>query len=144
MMYSARRHQTGATLVVALLMLAVLALLGVTAVNNSTINLRIVGNMQAHQDAEAVAQEAIEQVISSIAVFNNPQPSNITLSGVTVQVSAPTCLDVRPADGYSVTFALAPENTHWELDADYDDPVTSARASLVQGVTIVMPSGSCI
>jgi Tfp pilus assembly protein PilX len=143
MMRPARRHQTGATLVVALLMLAVLALLGVTAVNNSTINLRIVGNMQAHQDAEAVAQEAIEQVISSIAVFNNPVANTITLAGVDVQVSEPTCLDVRPADGYSATFPLAPENTHWELNASYDDPVSSARANLVQGVTIVMPSGSC-
>ena len=138
-----RRKQTGATLVVALMMLVVLALLGVTAVNNSMVNLRIVGNMQVHQDAEAVAQEAIEQVISSIAIFNNPQPSNITLAGVTVQVSEPSCLDVRPAEGYSATFPLAPEDTHWELSASYDDPVSGAQAQLVQGVTIVMPAGSC-
>ncbi|HSJ49478.1 MAG TPA: PilX N-terminal domain-containing pilus assembly protein [Gammaproteobacteria bacterium] len=140
---AARRKQTGATLVVALMMLVVLALLGVTAVNNSMVNLRIVGNMQAHQDAEAVSQEAIEQVISSIAIFNNPQPSNITLAGVTVQVSEPACLDVRPAEGYSATFPLAPEDTHWEIGASYDDPVSGAQAQLVQGVTIVMPAGSC-
>lgn len=140
---AARRKQTGATLVVALMMLVVIALLGVTAVNNSMVNLRIVGNMQAHQDAEAVSQEAIEQVISSIAIFNNPQPSNITLAGVTVQVSEPECLDVRPAEGYSATFPLAPEDTHWELGASYDDPVSGAQAQLVQGVTIVMPAGSC-
>lgn len=140
---AARSKQTGATLVVALMMLVVLALLGVTAVNNSMVNLRIVGNMQAHQDAEAVSQEAIEQVISSIAIFNNPQPSNITLAGVTVQVSEPACLDVRPAEGYSATFPLAPEDTHWEIGASYDDPISGAQAQLVQGVTIVMPAGSC-
>lgn len=140
---AARRKQTGATLVVALMMLVVLALLGVTAVNNSMVNLRIVGNMQAHQDAEAVSQEAIEQVISSIGIFNNPQPSNITLAGVTVQVSEPSCLDVRPAEGYSATFPLAPEDTHWEIGASYDDPASGAQAQLVQGVTIVMPAGSC-
>lgn len=140
---AARNKQTGATLVVALMMLVVLALLGVTAVNNSMVNLRIVGNMQAHQDAEAVSQEAIEQVISSIAIFNNPQPSNITLAGVTVQVSEPSCLDVRPAEGYSATFPLAPEDTHWEIGASYDDPASGAQAQLVQGVTIVMPAGSC-
>jgi Tfp pilus assembly protein PilX len=140
---AARRKQTGATLVVALMMLVVLALLGVTAVNNSMVNLRIVGNMQAYQDAEAVSQEAIEQVISSITIFNNPQPSNITLAGVTVQVSEPACLDVRPAEGYSATFPLAPEDTHWEIGASYDDPVSGAQAQLVQGVTIVMPAGYC-
>jgi Tfp pilus assembly protein PilX len=138
-----RRRQAGVTLVVALLLLAVLALLGVTAVNNSMVNLRIVGNMQAYQDAEAVSQEAIEQVISSIAIFNNPAATTITLAGVDVQVSEPTCLDVRPAEGYSATFPLAPEDTHWELGASYDDPVSGAQADLVQGVTIVMPSGSC-
>lgn len=142
-MISSRRRQAGVTLVVALLLLAVLALLGVTAVNNSMVNLRIVGNMQAHQDAEAVSQEAIEQVISSIAIFNTPAATTITLAGVDVQVSEPTCLDVRPAEGYSATFPLAPEDTHWELGASYDDPVSGAQADLVQGVTIVMPSGSC-
>jgi Tfp pilus assembly protein PilX len=74
---SSPRNQAGATLVVALLMLAVLALLGVNAVNNSTVNLRIIFNMQAHQNIEAAAQDAIEQVIGTIASFNNPQDQNV-------------------------------------------------------------------
>lgn len=136
-------NQRGATLVVALLMLAVLALLGVNAVTNSTVNLRIVSNMQAHQDIEAATQNAIEQVISSIASFNNPQNRTITVDGIPVTVSAPECLDVRPAEGYSAAFALAPVETQWDVRAAATDAATSARTAIRQGVAITLPAGAC-
>ena len=137
------RNQTGATLVVALLMLAVLALLGVNAVNNSTVNLRIIFNMQAHQDIEAVTQDAVEQVISTIASFNNPQDRTITVNEIAVAVTAPNCIDVRPAEGYSAAFALAPVETQWDVRASATDPATGADTNMRQGVAITLPAGAC-
>lgn len=140
------RNQTGVALIVALLMLAVLALLGVTAVNNSTVNLRVTYNMQAYQDAEAAAQDAIEQVIGSIASFNTPTDQTITIDwidGVTVAVDAPICLGAQPAEGYSASFALAPEDTEWDVRAAATDAVTGAAATITQGVAITLTAGSC-
>lgn len=149
-MNSVFSKQRGATLIVALLMLAILALLGVNAVTNSTMNLRAVSNMQAQQDAEAVAQDAIEQTISAIGPFTNPQavPRPVTRPSygdtVAVAVAAPICRDTRPAEGYSAAFALAPEETVWEVVATVPpDPVTGARARISQGVAITMKQGSC-
>jgi Tfp pilus assembly protein PilX len=141
----ALRDQAGAALVVALLMLAVLALLGVNAVNNSTVNLRIIFNMQAHQDVEAAAQDAIEQVISTIASFNNPdEVRTFTVDEViSVTVSERRCLDVRPAEGYSAAFALAPVETHWDVRAAANDDTTGAQANMRQGVAITLPAGAC-
>jgi Tfp pilus assembly protein PilX len=133
------RDQAGATLIVALLMLTILAILGVNAVTNSTMNLRVVSNMQAQQDAEAAGQDAIEQVISTIANFNDPQ----RVLGLGLPVAPPECLDARPAEGYSALFPLAPEQTLWEVRAAVQDDATGAQARIRQGVTITMRAGSC-
>jgi Tfp pilus assembly protein PilX len=45
------RKQRGATLLVALIMLGVLMLFVVSSLNTSTTNLRVVGNMQAKNEA---------------------------------------------------------------------------------------------
>ncbi len=143
------QSQKGAALVVAMLMLAVLALLGVTSVNNSTMNLRVTQNLQARQDVEAAAQNAIEQVISSIASFNTPTALTVNGDGTAIPVGtnvvvdAPVCTEARPSEGYSATFTLAPEDTHWDVVANATDTVTAARTTLRQGVVIVMPAGSC-
>jgi Tfp pilus assembly protein PilX len=138
------RNQSGVALVVALLMLTVLALLGVSAVNNSTVNLRVTYNMQSYQDAEAAAQDAIEQVIGTIASFNTPADKTIpSYGGIGVQVDAPVCLRTRPAEGYSAKFPLAPEETEWSVRAVATDGVTGAAATLTQGVAITMPADSC-
>ena len=137
------RKQKGATLVVAMLMLVVLALLGVNSVNNSTVNLRVTQNVQAHQDIEASAQNAIEQVISSIAPFNTPASQTVTEGHASVAISAPVCTDARPSEGYSATYALAPEDTHWDVEATASDALTGAQTTVRQGVVITLPAGSC-
>lgn len=143
------KKQTGTTLVVSLLMLIVLTLLAVTAINTTIMDLRIARNMQAKQETEAAAQEAIEQVISSIANFNTPTDQTITVNGLTVAVAAPQCLGERPALGYSATWGLAPQDTHWEVAASASDnnltPAarTGARTTIHQGIEIRLPAGSC-
>lgn len=135
------RRQSGATLVIALLMLTVLAILGVNSVMNSTMDLRVVSNMQALQEAEAEAQEAIEQVISNVENFNDPERVEELVLGA--DVDPPECLDARPADGYSAVFALSPDRTLWEVRAAVQDDVSGAVARVRQGVVINMTTGSC-
>lgn len=136
-------RQGGVTLVIALLLLAILSLLGASAVTNSSMNVRITANMEAYQDVEAAAQDGIEQQLSSIAAFNDPQPATVTVEGISVTVAAARCLDTRPADGYSAVFPMAPEETVWEIEAEAVDSVTGARAQTRQGLAITMVADSC-
>jgi len=136
--------QTGATLVVSLLMLIILTLIAVTAINTSSIDLRIVHNLQLQQEAEAAAQQAIEQVISSIANFNAPVAQTITVNSLAVTVAAPQCLGERIAPGYSAVWGLAPQDTYWNIRAVVIDPATGAQATLHQGVEIRLPAGICL
>jgi Tfp pilus assembly protein PilX len=57
---------------IALIMLIMLTLFAVSAMNTSTTNLRVVGNMQAQAEALASSQNAIEAVISSTAFTTTP------------------------------------------------------------------------
>lgn len=102
---SSKRRQNGATLFIALIMLVVLTLFAVTAINLSNTNLRIAGNMQAKSEAEAAAQQVIEQVLSKDFTANLPAWTNkeiwvdINNDGADdykVTVPKPTCLSSRP------------------------------------------------
>lgn len=66
------RLQRGATLVIALIMLILLTLFAITALNTSTTNLKVVGNMQAQTEAFNATQAAIETVISTPLFTTNP------------------------------------------------------------------------
>ena len=140
-MNGGRHVQAGAALIVALLLLVVLAVLGVSAIGTSTVNMQIIFNTQTQQDTEAAAQSAIEQAISSISFFNTPLAKTITVDGLDVAVGAAECLEWRKAKGYSENFSLAPEVTRWELVAEVNDAATGSQARLTQGVSIVMPAG---
>jgi len=95
--------QRGAALFVSLVMLVVITLFVVSAINMSTVNLRITANTQAKQEAVAAAQQAIEQVISK-NFTTNPQPASITVNlhndqsktDYTVAVAKPACLNAVP------------------------------------------------
>ncbi|WAG79935.1 hypothetical protein LMK08_04470 [Metapseudomonas furukawaii] len=136
-------RQTGAALVVALLMLLVMALLGVSAISSSTVNQSIIFNVQTQQEAEAAAQDAIEQTISSISAFKVPTARTLTVGGLSVSVSAPVCTGSQVKSGYSATMLFPPEDTQWELSATVDDAATGSKVVIRQGVSIVMPYGSC-
>jgi hypothetical protein len=67
------RRQEGATLVIALIMLAVMALLAVSTLSTTNMNLKVVGNMQWRGEALYAAQQAIETVISTPLFIANPE-----------------------------------------------------------------------
>jgi Tfp pilus assembly protein PilX len=71
-MNSAPRRQHGATLLMALIFLVLLSLLAISAYNGTNTNLRVVGNMQAREQAMAAAQVALEQTVSSANFSTNP------------------------------------------------------------------------
>ena len=67
-----KARQRGATLIVALVLLVAMALSALWAFNSSTTNTRIVGNMQSRQEAQAAAEAAVEQTISSKLFTEDP------------------------------------------------------------------------
>lgn len=102
-----RRAQAGATLVVTLVMLLLVALVSMTGLVGSERNLQIAGNMQARNEALAAAQALVEETLSSPAFARDPQavaavpyPIDIDADGDPDHVArldpAPECLRVRP------------------------------------------------
>jgi len=67
-----RASQGGATLLVSLIMLVMLTLFAISAMNTSTTNLKVVGNMQAQAEAQSAAQAAIEVAISTPTFTSSP------------------------------------------------------------------------
>jgi Tfp pilus assembly protein PilX len=68
----ARRRQQGATLLVALIILVLLALMSLSAFHTGSTDLKASGNMQARTEALNAAQEAIETVISTSQFVSDP------------------------------------------------------------------------
>jgi hypothetical protein len=83
-----------------MIMLVLLTLLVISAVNSGSINLRITSNMQAQDEARAVAQQAIEKFVGNYANFY-PTPAsypnvdydinNDSAPDFKVSVAAPVC-----------------------------------------------------
>lgn len=145
-----KNGQRGATLLVGLVMLVVLILLVVSAMRSSTVNLRIAGNMQAKTEAVAAAQQAVEQVISSTAIFYAPAAQTVAVDinndGTTdysVQIDTPTCLKMTTAAGYSALFAAsAPQDSYWDIKSTVTDNRTGAKVILHQGIKVRLAAGT--
>ena len=136
--------QRGATLIVSLIMLVVMTLFAVSAINLSSMNLKIVGNMQAQRLMEMAAQDAIERMVSTPAYFSlTPTSQNFTISGLTVAVSSPACIRSTAATGYSATSGISPQDNDWEFVASVADGLSGAGLTLHQGVRIRMLAGNC-
>lgn len=138
-------RQSGATLVTALIFLVIMTLFAVSSINMSTVNFKIVANMQAQKQIDAAVQDAIEQTISTMDQFNlTPAASTISTAMGIVDVSAPECLDSQVATGYSaVVESIIPEDNTWELSATLEDSITGAVSTIHQGVEIRMLAGNC-
>ena len=96
------RKQSGASLLVALILLVVLTLFALAAVNSANINSRIAGNTQSRIEATAAARQAIEQAISTNFTINPPPASvavDVNNDGKTdysVNVQPPNCISTLP------------------------------------------------
>lgn len=147
--------QSGASLIVSLIMLVILTLLVVTAIRTSNTGLRIAGNMQAQAEAANAAQVAIEQVLSTPAIFVTPEARTIAVGSYSVTVAAPECTMTSPVD--NGTSADINQNlyvegsasgagandylfTYWDVAATVTDSSSGATATLHQGVKVVLPA----
>lgn len=132
-------------MIVALVMLVLLTMLAVSAINLSTTNLKIVGNMQAQKYMDAAAQEAIEKVMSVSDTFTSPSTTTVTTIMGNVTVSQAVCLGGQTAKGYSAVITnIIPQDNTWEIIATTDpDPLTGATSTIHQGVQMRMLAGNC-
>ena len=138
-------RQRGAVLVVSLVLLVVLSLFVISSTQIAGGNLRIVGNMQSKQNVELIAQQALEQVISSIAPFYAPT-STVTVAapvGMAVTVGNRTCVRATPAKGYSAVSGVSPDDTFWDVPITVTDTVSGASTATAQGVRTRLPAGNC-
>lgn len=65
-------RQTGATLLVAMIMLVLITLVVINTVNLGSGSIQTVSNMQFRNQATAAAEEALQEAISSTRFFNTP------------------------------------------------------------------------
>ena len=102
-----RTRQRGATLVVALIFLILMSLFAISAFNTSNVNIRVVGNMQARQEAVGAAQVALERTISSTTFSTSPDavaanPVAVDIDGNGTQdyevklIPRPKCFRAKP------------------------------------------------
>jgi hypothetical protein len=89
---------------IAMIFLVILTLIVVSSIKVTTVNTKIVGNMQVQKEAQAAAQHGIETVISS-DFTKLPAPSTVNVdindggqvaSTYVVNVARPECSSVKP------------------------------------------------
>jgi len=164
-LWRGRRDQRGATLLIGLIMLVLLTLHALAAYTTSTVQLRIVGNMQDRQDARAAAIMAVGQVLSSPA-FVAPAggaagiPVDIDSNGdgigdfrVTVTATCTALLPLQPREldpdvpedfqclaGTAFEGAWLCATSQWNLQA-VAAPAAGAAAT---GVTVEVNQGAAV
>jgi hypothetical protein len=150
--------QRGATLIVGLIMLVLITLVVTTAFIISSTNLKSVANMQYREEALASANNAIEQVVSSTALFLAPVSTNIVVGDYAVTVT-PTCLyttdvilnsssdpssNIYTQGGVGGGSGVAGyKNTFWDLAATAVDTTlgfSGAAVTAHQGIKITLPA----
>lgn len=97
------RRETGATLLIAMIFMLILALIAGSAIKATKVSVKVVGNMQLQKESEAAAQQAIETTLgtpftaapaaSTVAVdINNSGQAGSTY---VVNVAPPKCTGVK-------------------------------------------------
>jgi len=160
-----RNSQRGVALVIGMIFLVLLTLLVVSAINSGSINLRITSNMQAQDEARALAQQSIEQYAGVYANFYpTPQAKSATTYDInndgtgeySITIAAPVCKSASQQ-----TVARTPEcaagikggvfcwDTLWDVTAVATDSRTGISQSVTQGVAITfdptffLPTAGC-
>ena len=149
------RRQTGAALITSLLMLLVLTIIAITTVQTTSVDSRIAYNTQVQQEAEAVGQRVIADIISDIKNFYNPAAKDITVGNLKAAVKIPVCVGEGPIrdpvtkrEVYSARFPQAPRENNWELEVTVNEneanKATGLNVVMTQGVAISQLAGYCL
>ena len=148
-----RPYETGATLVVSLIMLTLITLMIMAALAIGGANFRTVTNMQFRDEAIAAANKAIDQVVSSpFALAPAAEDIEVDLDNdgtkdYDVHIDEPQCLRARVAETtLPSSISLPPEmgstsswNTVWELQATVTgDNAGEAAVDVRTGVRVLL------
>jgi len=147
-------RESGAALIVGLIMLVVITVMLIAAFNLGTTNFRAVSNMQYRNEAIAAAERAVQQLIdSNFTAVTVDQTFDIDLNNdgnmdYVVNIAPPTCLRATQAFGADPSsLALPPSmtaaptwNTVWDIDAAVDGAQNAGRATVRvrQGVRVLL------
>ena len=154
-----RGQQRGSTLTISMIMLVLLTLFVLSAINSSTINLRIAGNTQAQDEARAAAQQAVEAFVSSYANFFpvplaaatttisvNKDASGNATGDYSVARTLPVCRSARQQLPPRTTDCINGQksglicyDTLWEVSATATNTRTGVSQTVTQGVTLTFP-----
>ena len=99
--------QRGTTMFVALIMLVLLTLFAASALNTSSTNLKVVGNMQARSEALQVTESVIEKVISTPQFITSPSNAVPNACGT----ANTACTDITNDGNTDYTTRLTPTPT---------------------------------
>jgi len=161
------RRQTGATLLIGLIMLVLLTLMAITSFNLGKSNLLTVGNMQFRSETVRAAEEAVEAAISTPNGVSATTTANIDINAngtadvaVTItptllqaHVKKNSALDLSDANqlgctlGQAQTFGVVGAatgnslcaSTLYDLKAVAKESATGASVELHQGVSVQVP-----
>lgn len=145
-------RQSGATLVVGLIMLVAITLLMISAFSLSGGNLKAVSNMQFRNEAIAAANMAIEQTINinfvAIDPANYPETIDIDIdqnntTDYVVSIKAPLCIKATLAPVNPLALSGINSNvtnssdylTLWEIEATAQNQATGASVVAKQGIS---------
>jgi len=126
-----RRSETGATLVVSLIMLTLITLMIIAALAIGTANFKTVTNMQFRDGAVDAANKAIDQVVSSaFALAPTAETINVDLNNdlttdYVVEIALPVCVRATKAEVTAPSSESLPPamgsvsswNTVWDIRA---------------------------
>jgi hypothetical protein len=138
------KKQQGAALIVALLMLLVLTIVGISGMGDSIFDLRMTGNIQSHYDSLQQADTGISAAISQPGdnfkgidqtdIFSDTG-TNALKDYINSNVSTKYLYEGSAPRGFSQK-----EWSGWYyiVDSDHSDSVTGAKTHVYQGVIQVI------
>jgi hypothetical protein len=149
-------HQSGATLVIALIMLTLITVLVTNAFTMSVTDVQSVTNRQLRGEAIAAANKAIEQIVSS-PFTSDPTGESIDVDidndarvDYRVDFAAPECVSANQLAGSGVppssvslgsSFAVSATNhyqTMWDIDGTVFHPASGTSVRVRQGVRVLL------
>ena len=148
---ASKHSQRGMTLLVGMIMLVLITMLVTTAFTMSTSNLKAVGNMQAHDQAIAAANVALEQVLSS-PFTTTPQAESINVDNnndgtvdYVVAIATPVCvrasidtLASKSDIDNPLLSTIDQWNTVWDVQAVVTDANTGANTTVSAGMRVLL------
>lgn len=138
-----RHAQSGAALVVGLLLLLVLTLLAISGMGTSTLELAMAGNIQFREDAFQAAETGIEHGLKD-GIFNPDappetfEPTTLPGSADTYTVTITPQLNGKALDAMWGSTVDKFSTYHFEISSN-GSSARNAEASNVQGVATIAP-----